>query len=180
MALPQVGSLVSLPALEHPELLAAPVVAGLAAWPGAEGIAVVEIDPAMADTAAMSEAYEVPMSIGANCVLVAGRRDGEERIAACLVRADTRADVNNLVKRALDVRKCSFLPMDRAVEESGMEYGGITPVGLPAAWRVLVDSKVLDIEATIIGSGVRRSKILLPGRLLGELPRAEVVTDLGI
>ena len=79
MALPQVGSLVSLPALEHPELLAAPVVAGLAAWPGAEGIAVVEIDPAMADTAAMSEAYEVPMSIGANCVLVAGRRDGEER-----------------------------------------------------------------------------------------------------
>lgn len=179
MALPQVGSLVSLPALEHPELLAAPVVAGLAAWPGAEGIAVVEIDPAMADTAAMSEAYEVPMSIGANCVLVAGRRDGEERIAACLVRADTRADVNNLVKRALDVRKCSFLPMDRAVEESGMEYGGITPVGLPAAWRVLVDSKVLDIEATIIGSGVRRSKLLVPGALFASMPGAEIVDDLG-
>lgn len=179
MALPQVGSLVSLPALEHPELLAAPVVAGLAAWPGAEGIAVVEIDPAMADTAAMSEAYEVPMSIGANCVLVAGRRDGEERIAACLVRADTRADVNNLVKRALDVRKCSFLPMDRAVEESGMEYGGITPVGLPAGWRVLVDSKVLDIEATIIGSGVRRSKLLVPGALFASMPRAEIVDDLG-
>lgn len=179
MALPQVGSLVSLPALEHPELLAAPVVAGLAAWPGAEGIAVVEIDPAMADTAAMSEAYEVPMSIGANCVLVAGRRDGEERIAACLVRADTRADVNNLVKRALDVRKCSFLPMDRAVEESGMEYGGITPVGLPAGWRVLVDSKVLDIEATIIGSGVRRSKLLVPGALFASMPGAEILDDLG-
>jgi prolyl-tRNA editing enzyme YbaK/EbsC (Cys-tRNA(Pro) deacylase) len=179
MALPQVGSLVSLPALEHPELLAAPVVAGLAAWPGAEGIAVVEIDPAMADTAAMSEAYEVPMSIGANCVLVAGRRDGEERIAACLVRADTRADVNNLVKRALDVRKCSFLPMDRAVEESGMEYGGITPVGLPAGWRVLVDSKVLDIEATIIGSGVRRSKLLVPGAVFASMPGAEILDDLG-
>ena len=63
--------------------------------------------------------------------MVAGRRDGEERVAACVVRADTRADVNNLVKRTLDVRKASFLPMDRAVEESGMEYGGITPVGLP-------------------------------------------------
>lgn len=178
MALPQVGSLVSLPALAHPELQAAPVVAGLAAWPGADGIAVVEIDPEHADTAAMSAAYDVPMSIGANCVLVAGRRDGEERIAACLVRADTRADVNNLVKRALDVRKCSFLPMDRAVAESGMEYGGITPVGLPEGWRLLVDPRVLDIEVAVIGSGVRRSKLLLPGPLAADLPGAEVVEGL--
>ena len=37
--------------------------------------------------------------------------------------------------------------MDRAVEESGMEYGGITPLGLPDGWRVLVDDAVLDIEA---------------------------------
>lgn len=179
MSLPQVGSLLSLPALEHPELLAAPVVAGLAAWPGADQIAVVEIDPEQADTAAMSAAYDVPMSIGANCVLVAGRRDGEERIAACLVRADTRADVNSLVKRALDVRKCSFLPMERAVAESGMEYGGITPVGLPGHWRVLVDSAVLDIPATIIGSGVRRSKLLVPGELFARLPGVEVIEGLG-
>lgn len=179
MSLPQVGSLLSLPALEHPELLAAPVVAGLAAWPGADQIAVVEIDPEQADTAAMSAAYDVPMSIGANCVLVAGRRDGEERIAACLVRADTRADVNSLVKRALDVRKCSFLPMERAVAESGMEYGGITPVGLPGLWRVLVDSAVLDIPATIIGSGVRRSKLLVPGELFARLPGVEVIEGLG-
>ena len=67
----------------------------------------------------MSEAYDLGMDTGANCVVVAGRRDGEERVAACLVRADTRADVNNVVKRTLDVRKASFLSMDRAVEESG-------------------------------------------------------------
>ena len=91
----------------------------------------VEIDPAIADTAAMAEAYDLGLDTGANCVVVGGRRDGEERVAACLVRADTRADVNNVVKRTLDVRKASFLSMDRAVEESGMEYGGITPVGLP-------------------------------------------------
>jgi prolyl-tRNA editing enzyme YbaK/EbsC (Cys-tRNA(Pro) deacylase) len=99
-------------------------------------------------------------------------------VAACLVRADTRADVNTVVKRALDVRKCSFLPMDRAVEESGMEYGGITPVGLPAAWRLLVDSRVLGIEVAVIGSGTRRSKLLIPGRLTGALPGAEVVEGL--
>jgi len=32
----------------------------------------------------------------------------------------------------------------------------------------------------IVGSGVRRSKLLLPGRLLAELPGAEVVDDLGL
>ena len=175
MSLPTLGRLESLPALDHPELLAPPVVAALEAWEHGSAMAVVAIDPAVADTAAMSEAYDLGMDTGANCVVVGGRRDGEERVAACLVRADTRADVNNVVKRTLDVRKCSFLSMDRAVEETGMEYGGITPVGLPAAWRLLVDPRVLDIEVAVIGSGVRRSKLLLPGRLAGELPRAEVI-----
>ncbi len=178
VTLPSIGTLDSLPALDHPELLGGPVAAALAGWPGAERVAVVEIDPDFADTAAMSEAYSVPMTSGANCVVVAGRRDGEERVAACVVRADTRADVNNLVKRTLDVRKASFLAMDRAVEESGMEYGGITPVGLPVAWRVLVDARVLDIEVAIIGSGVRRSKLLVPGPLLADLPGAQVVDGL--
>jgi prolyl-tRNA editing enzyme YbaK/EbsC (Cys-tRNA(Pro) deacylase) len=179
MPLPSLPALESLPALDHPELLAAPVHEALRAWPRADEVAVVEIDPDLADTAAMSEAYDVPMSSGANCVVVTGKREGEERIAACLVRADTRADVNSLVKRTLDVRKCSFLSMERAVAESGMEYGGITPLGLPAAWRLLVDDACLAIEAAVIGSGVRRSKLLVPGRLLGELPGAEVLAGLG-
>jgi prolyl-tRNA editing enzyme YbaK/EbsC (Cys-tRNA(Pro) deacylase) len=177
--LPRLPSLESLPALSHPDLLAPPVFEALRDWPGAADVAVVEIDPELADTAAMSKAYDVPMEWGANCVVVMGRREGDERVAACLVRADTRADVNSLVKRTLDVRKCSFLPMERAVEESGMEYGGITPVGLPEGWRLLVDEACLEIEATVIGSGVRRSKLLVPGRLLGDLPRAEVIPGLG-
>jgi prolyl-tRNA editing enzyme YbaK/EbsC (Cys-tRNA(Pro) deacylase) len=179
MPLPHIGSLESLPALDHPELLAPSVHEALRSWPGASEVAVVEIDPEYADTAAMSEKYGVPMADGANCVVVMGKREGAERVAACLVRADTRADVNNLVKRTLDVRKASFLSMDRAVDESGMEYGGITPVGLPEGWRVLVDEACLDIPAAVIGSGVRRSKLLVPGHLLAQLPRAEVLADLG-
>ena len=180
MTLPEIGTLTSLPALDHPDLLAPPVVAALAAWPAAGEVAVVEIDPEVADTAAMSAAYDLPMDTGANCVVVAGSRAGQERVAACVVRADTRADVNTRVRKLLDVRKASFLPMDRAVAESGMEYGGITPVGLPDGWRVLVDTRCLDIDVAIIGSGTRRSKIVLPGRLLGELPRAEVVDELAV
>jgi prolyl-tRNA editing enzyme YbaK/EbsC (Cys-tRNA(Pro) deacylase) len=166
------------PALDRPELLAAPVLAALGSWPHAADVQVAEIDPALADTAAMSEAYGFPMSAGANCVVVSGSRAGDERIAACMVRADTRADVNNVVRRLLDVRKASFHPMERAVEESGMEYGGITPVGLPSTWRLLLDARVVDIELACIGSGVRRSKLFLPGKLIAQLPGAEVIEGL--
>lgn len=180
MTLPSLGGLASLPVLDHLDLLAPPVAAALTTWEHTGEIAVVAIDPDLADTAAMSAAYDLPLDTGANCVVVAGKRDGAERVAACVVRADTRADVNTLVKRTLDVRKCSFLSMDRAVEESGMEYGGITPVGLPEEWRVLVDSRALDIDVAVLGSGVRRSKLLVPGRLLARLPGAEVVDGLGV
>lgn len=172
------GRLSTVPALERPDLLAASVAAALAAWPHAAEVGVAEIDPELADTAACAEAYDLPMESGANCVVISGRRAGEERVAACLVRADTRADVNGLVKRTLDVRKCSFHPLERAVEETGMEYGGITPVGLPATWRLLVDAAVPSIPVAVIGSGLRRSKLLVPTPLLGELPGAEVVEGL--
>jgi prolyl-tRNA editing enzyme YbaK/EbsC (Cys-tRNA(Pro) deacylase) len=69
--------------------------------------------------------------------------------------------------------------MDRAVEESGMEYGGITPVGLPAAWRLLVDASLLEADVVCVGSGLRRSKLLVPGSVLAQLPGAEVVEGLG-
>lgn len=166
------------PALSRPDLLGAAVLAGLREWAPAGQVLVAEIDPELADTAAMSEAYDFPMTASANCVVVSGSRAGEERVAACMVRADTRADVNNVVRRLLDVRKASFHPMDRAVAESAMEYGGITPVGVPSSWRLLLDSRVVDIEQACIGSGVRRSKLFLPGRLLAELPGAEVVESL--
>jgi prolyl-tRNA editing enzyme YbaK/EbsC (Cys-tRNA(Pro) deacylase) len=178
MTLPTIGTLTSYPVTERPDLLAAPVARALADWDSAERVAVVEIDPELADTAALCAAYDLPMAASANCVVVMGRRGGEERLGACVVRADTRADVNNTVKRLLDVRKASFHNHDRAVAETGMEYGGITPVGLPAEWRVLVDAACVDIDVAVIGSGLRRSKLLLPGADLARLPGAEVVDGL--
>lgn len=172
--------LVRLPVLDHLELVAPPVAEALAGWPAATEVSVAAIDPELADTAAFNEAYDRSPLAGANCVVVVGRREGEERIAACLVRSDLRADVNRLVKRLLDVRKATFLSMERATAESAMEYGGITPLGLPKQWRLLVDPAVLDQPDVVIGSGVRRSKLLLPGRLLGELPGAEVVEGLAV
>jgi prolyl-tRNA editing enzyme YbaK/EbsC (Cys-tRNA(Pro) deacylase) len=180
MTPPTLGRLSAVPVLDRLDLVADVVAKALQRWPYADQVGVVEIEPELADTAAMTDAYDVPLTSSANCVVVSGKRAGEERVAACLVRADTRADVNNVVKRVLDVRKASFHPMDRAVAETGMEYGGITPVGLPDGVRLLVDRAVLDIEAMIIGSGVRRSKLLMPGRLAAELPGATVLDDLAL
>ncbi|GIG20980.1 hypothetical protein Cch01nite_17040 [Cellulomonas chitinilytica] len=184
------GALTWAPALDHPDLLAPSTLAHLRRWadvdPAAAGaVLVTEIDPDLADTAALTEAYGLPPAASANCVLVAGRREGDERIAAAVVRATTRADVNNAVKRLLDVRKASFLPMDRATAESGMEYGGITPLGLPGTYRVLVDARVTVEEPgaggdVVIGSGLRRSKLALPGALLGRAPGVEVVDGLAL
>jgi prolyl-tRNA editing enzyme YbaK/EbsC (Cys-tRNA(Pro) deacylase) len=175
-----IGSLTAEPALSRPDLLAASVAAALAALDGAvsSAVGVAEIDPATADTAAFCERYGVSLAESANCVVITGRRDGEARYAACVILATTRADVNNVARRELDVRKASFAAMDDAVAQTGMEYGGITPVGLPAAWPVLVDARVADTSTVIIGSGVRRSKLVLPGKLLASLPGARVIEGL--
>lgn len=179
MTLPRLGTLDWLPALEHLDLLAAPVAQALGSWSRATEAAVVAIDPAHADTAVMAQVHDLPLDTGANCVVVGGQRAGEERVAACLVRSDTRVDVNGVVRRLLDVRKASFLPMEQAVSVSGMEHGGITPVGLPAGWRLLVDPRVLEMPVALVGSGLRRSKLLLPGEAVAELPGVEVVEGLG-
>jgi prolyl-tRNA editing enzyme YbaK/EbsC (Cys-tRNA(Pro) deacylase) len=172
------GSLATVPALERSDLLAEPVRRALAASPDAE-VYVAEIDPELADTAEFCAAYEVEPGISANCVVVAGQRGGEQRVAACMVLAITRADVNNVVRRRLDVRKASFMAMEEAVRATEMEYGGITPIGLPASWPVLVDAAVAALPYAVIGSGVRRSKLLLPGKTLAGWPGAETVDGLG-
>jgi prolyl-tRNA editing enzyme YbaK/EbsC (Cys-tRNA(Pro) deacylase) len=158
-------------------LVAVPVAAALAQWQRDDVLAA-PIDPTLADTAAFCAEYDVAMEDSANCVVIAGRRGDVTRYAACVVLATTRADVNGVVRKRLDARKASFAPMDDAVALSGMEFGGITPIGLPASWPVLIDRAVLDRDVVVIGSGLRRSKIALPSGLLPELPGAEVIDGL--
>ena len=173
------GRLPLVPAQDAPELLAPAVAAALQVWPRAGDVQVAAIDPDLADTAAFCAAYDVPPEASANCVVVVGRRGDAVRYAACVVLATTRADVNGVVRRHLDVRKASFGPREDVVQATAMEYGGITPVGLPADWPVLVDAAVLEQPLVVIGSGLRRSKLVLPGAALAELPGAQVLPGLG-
>jgi prolyl-tRNA editing enzyme YbaK/EbsC (Cys-tRNA(Pro) deacylase) len=175
---PALGSLTWVPAADRPDLLGGSVAAALAALPGPAWVA--PVDDALADTAAFTDAYGVPLEASANCVVVAARRAGQTTLAACVVLATTRADVNGLVRRHLGARKASFAPQDVAVAETGMAYGGITPVGLPDGWPVLVDAAVAAADLVVIGSGTRGAKLALPGSALAGLAGAEVVEGLGL
>ena len=170
---PRLGSLGLVPANERPDLLAEPVRAALPdrAW-------VAPIDPALADTAAFCAAYHVPLGVSANCVVVSGRRAGEQRWAAAVLLATTRLDVNGVLRRCLDVRKLSFAGMDEAVSRTGMEYGGITPIGVPDGWPILIDARVATAGLVIIGAGIRAAKIAIDGADLLGLPGAELVEGL--
>jgi len=161
-----------------------PAAEAVRAWTGAvaaEQLLYVDTDPEKADTAVFIENYGADLTeTSANCVVVAAKRGGERTLAACVVLSRTRVDVNGVVRRQLDARKASFAPMDTAVQETGMEYGGITPLGLPEGWPVLIDAAVTGLPWTLIGSGRRRGKLIVPGKALAELPGAVVLEGLGV
>ncbi|MEV6291982.1 YbaK/EbsC family protein [Streptomyces sp. NPDC051896] len=164
--------------------LTAPVADAVRNWQGAvpaDRVLYVETDPRWADTAVFVEHYgRELLEQSANCVVVAGKRGGETTLAACVVLSTTRLDVNGVVRRRLGARKASFASMETATGETGMEYGGITPVGLPADWPLLIDSAVVDLPYVLVGSGRRRGKLLIPGKALADLPGAEVLDGLGV
>lgn len=180
MTLFSLGGLVAVPASTRPDLLASSTFAALAKADLLDAVGVAEIDPAISDTATTQEAFGLSLDTLANCVIVSGKREGAEKIAACVILATGRADINNVVKRNLDVRKASFLPLERAVELTAMEYGGITPIGLPERWSVFIDRRVVDTDLLVIGSGVRRSKIVLPGKIFLRFSAFQVIEGLSV
>ena len=167
----EIGKLTFVPVTEAPELVGEPVRQYLR-----DGLWVSEIDPELADTTAFCEHYDIGLDVSANCVVVEARRADRVWYAACVILATTRADVNGIVRKHLGARKISFASMDIAVSLTGMEYGGITPIGLPADWPILIDQNVIDQERVIIGSGIRGSKLLASTPVLASLPAAEVLT----
>lgn len=164
------------PATARLDLLPAPVAAAVTA-----DMLYVDTDPEKADTAVFVETYGADLvDASANCVVVAGKRGQDVTLAACLVLSTTRVDVNGVVRRHLGARKASFAAMDAATGATGMEYGGITPVGLPGDWPLLIDAAVVDAPYLVIGSGARRGKLIVPGKVLAALPGAVVLEGLGI
>lgn len=138
---------------------------------------VIECDPALADTAAFVAAYGVPLDRSANTIVVASK-GAEPTYVACIVLATTALDVNNVVRRAMGVRKASFAAADPVRELTGMEIGGVTPFGLPADLPVLVDARVMKPDWVVLGGGNRSSKLRIDPRVLADLASARIVEGL--
>ena len=173
-------ALVWVPALQRPDLLAPAVRKTLENTPELAAAEVAQIDPACADTEALCARYDVTLDQSANCVVVAGRRGDVTTLAACLVLATTRADVNGLVRKHLNARKASFAPLTEVEDATGMAFGAITPVGLPPSWPLLISEAVAAHQAVVVGSGVRDSKLRMPGAALAALPNAQVLPGLAL
>lgn len=138
--------------------LEARVIAAVAAT--GQPYEVMRIDPALADTAAFCAAYGIAPEASANCILVASR-DDEPIVAACLVLATTRLDVNGTVRRLLGVRKLSFAPADLTLARTGMRIGGVTPFGLPEGLAVHVDRRIASLDRVVVGGGSRGLKLVV-------------------
>jgi len=152
------GSLTIFPALERQDLLASKVAEALVSLPNASEIGIAEINPTLSDTAVFCAHYGVALDSAANCVVLEAARADRSWFAACVVLGTTRADVNRLARHTLEARKVSFASMEKAITQTDMEYGAITPIGLPEDWPILIDKRVDDADSVIIGSGMRKRK----------------------
>ena len=180
MMIKKLGSLNILPVTTNLSLVAEPTATLLKSFSNIDdSVGVVEIDSSFSDTTAFCDHYQISLAQTVNCVVVKATRGDKNWYAACLIFGNARADVNGLVRRHLGARKASFAPMDEAVNLTKMEYGGITPAGLPTDWPILVDKVVADSSEVIIGSGIRKSKLAVTGKFLANLPNAVVLEGLG-
>lgn len=166
------GNLTWTPLSEQLDAVAKPVADVAFRVPSAR---VAVIDPHLADTTEFCDAYDVDPGVSANCVVVAGRRGETTTYAAVLVLATDKADINGVVRRHIGARKISFADQDATEAASGMVRGGITPIGLPADWKLLIDERVVAKGDVLIGGGVRGAKIIVDAADLAAQPGAEVL-----
>jgi prolyl-tRNA editing enzyme YbaK/EbsC (Cys-tRNA(Pro) deacylase) len=143
-----------------------------------EPFEVIEVDPALADTAEFCAHYGYPLETSGNCIVVASK-DDPPVLAACLALATTKLDVNKRVRKRLEVRKCSFAPADLTREATGMEIGGVTPFGLPSGLPLWVDARIAELDRVIVGGGSRAIKLSVTPAALAKVG-GEFVEDLAV
>jgi prolyl-tRNA editing enzyme YbaK/EbsC (Cys-tRNA(Pro) deacylase) len=163
------------PVLNRPDLVPTTVFEIVKNWTGPQDpldFLVAEIDPEYAGGVELCNKYNVDPKKGANCLVVEGRRGQNKIMASCLVPVGYKYDMSGVVRKHLNVRQVSVAPLDYVIENSKMEFGSITPIGLPKEWLVFIDPLVLKEERIIIGGGLKKSKLSIPSEVLLSLPGA--------
>lgn len=175
------NTLIFEPALTRPELLAPSVAGVIERWrqaPWIDEVRVAEIDPMFARGVDLCEHYGLDLKQAGNCLILKASRAGRSWMAGCLVPPDRRTNLGSIVRKTLNAREISLLPKELAIKETEMEYGSITVIGLPEEWPVLIDASLAHAKALVIGSGVLRSKLRLPGEALVTMTNGLALTGL--
>lgn len=136
-----------------------------------------DCDPELADTAVYCEHYGCAIEDCANTILVKSKT-GEEKFAACVLLANSRLDVNNVIRKRLGARKASFANAEEAQRITGMTIGGVTAIGLPDSVPLWVDRAVMDRKSIILGGASRSLKIKLSPEFFLNTPNTEIVENL--
>lgn len=133
----------------------------------------------LADTVLFCDHYGYSLENSANALLIAATK-GEAKFALCIVLAHSRLDTNKVARKKLGVRRLSFATPEQTIDMTGMELGGVTPIGVPSSLAVWIDTRVMDCDNIILGGGNRTSKLILPPDQLMKLPNAELVENLAL
>jgi prolyl-tRNA editing enzyme YbaK/EbsC (Cys-tRNA(Pro) deacylase) len=134
---------------------------------------VLACEPELADTAEFCAHYGIAAEEACNAIVVAVKTT-PRRYVACLVRADTKLDVNSKLAELLRTKKLSFASSEETAERTGMLIGGVSIAGLPEDMPLYVDTRVTEQPRVIIGGGNRTSKARLAPSELLKLPNASV------
>ena len=132
-----------------------------------------ECAPELADTAEFCAHYGISPDEACNAILVAVKTTPRSYLA-CLVRADTKLDVNRKVAAIAGTKKLSFASSEETAELTGMLIGGVTIAGLPPEIPIYIDERIMDRPRIVIGGGNRSSKARLAPSELLKLPNASV------
>jgi prolyl-tRNA editing enzyme YbaK/EbsC (Cys-tRNA(Pro) deacylase) len=136
---------------------------------------VAKINSKFADGNKLCEQYNVDKKIGFNCLIVECKRNDIVKYCALVVPIGYKYNMGSIVRKYTNSRVVSVAPLDYVLEKTGMEYGSITPIGLPDDWMILVDPLIKEQEQIIIGGGLVTSKISLPTELFLKLPNVQIL-----
>jgi prolyl-tRNA editing enzyme YbaK/EbsC (Cys-tRNA(Pro) deacylase) len=168
-------------AINRPDLVAASVTTLLQNWHNSipvEEILAAEINPDFATGQDFCSQYGIPFDSGANCYIVEAVRGEKRTLAACVALVGYQVNFNGVVRKTLNARRISLAPLSLVLDETKMEYGSITPFGLPSHWPILLDANIMHSPRIVIGSGLVKSKLSLPSKVLASLPEAIIIEDL--
>ncbi len=139
---------------------------------------VAEINSEFADGHDLCKEYHIDEKMGFNCLIVECKRNDVVKYCALIVPIGYKYNMGSVVRKYTNSRTVSVAPLDYVLKSTGMEYGSITPIGLPDDWLILVDPLINTQKQIIVGGGFVNSKISLPTELFLRLPNVQILEGL--